>query len=179
MARRKSNLAEDTGIEITVTDPEDGEAERMAEAIQIAAETLTGDLRDMILDLLRHEQAKRPWNERPEADQRATIHAVESRVRDAAQAAVETIASHGRTVVHAHIEQAVVKDGIKVVLTCGRSDRNRFPLIDAVGSRIMLVLTDPEEFDGEREPVEVPPDQPELDVAVVHSDTDTARSPFH
>jgi hypothetical protein len=38
----------------------------------IAIKTMTGDLRDRVLTILRYEQDKRPWSDRTEADQRTT-----------------------------------------------------------------------------------------------------------
>lgn len=183
MARKKNGSTE-TEVEV-VTIHEDDEAERDAEARELAVETLTGDLRDSILDTLRFEQSKRPWHERSEADQRDTVHRIEARSRDLIGKAVDLISSHGRTAIRAFIEKAEVKDGIKAVLTCGRSDKFRHLLLDAVGNQVMIVIADPDVFDGEREPVEITPDQGSLAVdpavAVVHSEADdnSARNPLH
>lgn len=190
MSKKKMPIAEiaeaiKDAMAAAVDDTPDDEAERDAQARELAAETMTGDIRDFVLDLLRHEQSKRPWHERSEADQRDTVHRVEARVRDVIGTAVEMMASHGRTTIKAHIEKAEVKDGIKAVVTCGRSDRYRHQLLDAVGSRVMIVIADPDVFDGEREPAPITPDQGALAVdpavAVVHSEADDnhASAPFH
>lgn len=181
--RQKLNADADTAT-VIVAQPDDDDADREQAARGLAVETLTGDLRDRILETLRFEQNKRPWHERSEAEQRDTAHRVESQARDLIGQAVELIASHGRTVIKAHIEKAEVKDGIKAVLTCGRSDKFRHQLLDAVGARVMIVIADPDVFDGEREPVEITPDQGALAVdpavAVVHSEADDNHTaPFH
>jgi glutamate 5-kinase len=148
--------------------------------IDIAAETLTGDMRDFMLDRLRHEQNKRPWHERSEAEQRDTVHQVESACREMARKAVEIIAAGGLRTIKATIEQVTVKDGIKATLTMSKFDENRHNLIDATGSTVLIVVADPEDFTGERAPVEIKPDNPglPLDVHVVHS-TEEAEAPFH
>lgn len=148
--------------------------------VELASETLTGDLRDFILDRLRHEQSKRPWHERSEADQRDTVHQVESAVRDVVRRAVEIIAAGGLKTIKATIEQVTVKDGIKATLTMSKFDEHRHNLIDATGATVLVVVADPSDFTGEREPVEIKPDQAELvaETLVVHSEADGA-SPFH
>lgn len=146
--------------------------------LELAAETLTGDLRDFILDRLRHEQNKRPWHERSEAEQRDTVHQVETAVRHAVTRAVEIIAAGGLRTIKATIEQVTVKDGIKATLTMSKFDENRHNLIDATGSTVLLVVADPEDFTGERAEVEIKPDNPglPLHVEVLHSEM--AEAPF-
>lgn len=172
-----------TVIEALTTAEDIDEAERVAEAADMAAETMTGDIRDFILDRLRHEQSKRPWHERSEADQRMVVYEVEAAVREHVRTAVEIMAGHGRRTIRATVESVTVKGGYKAVLTTSRSDENRHALSDAVGYAVLLVIADPEEFTGERAPAEIVPDQANMlpaDVAVVHSDPDGASgNPLH
>lgn len=128
--------------------------------LDIAAETLTGDLRDLVLDTLRYEQDKRPWNFRSEADQRETASRIERAAHDWARKAVELLAAGGKRTIRATIEQVVVKDGIKAVLTMSKFDELRHNLIDAQGSAVLIVVADSEAFEGERAPVDIKPDQP-------------------
>lgn len=149
--------------------------------IDIAAETLPGDLRDFILDRLRHEQNKRPWHERSEAEQRDTVHQVETAVRHAVRQAVEIIAAGGLRTIRATLDQVTVKEGIKGTVTLSKHDEHRHTLVDAVGSTVLIVVADPDDFTGEREAVDIKPDQTEmLDKAgVVHSTEDErAEAPF-
>lgn len=157
---------------LTDTPPDD--------VVSIAVETLTGDMRDFILDRLRHEQSKRPWHERSEADQRDTVHQVETAVQRVVRTAVELIAAQGLRTIKATLEQVTVKDGIKATLTMSKFDEERHTLIDATGATVLVVVADPEQFTGERAPVEIKPDQPEFSagVPVVHSEPDGA-SPFN
>ena len=53
-----------------------------AATLALATETLTGDIRDFILDRLRHEQDRRPWHQRSETEQRDTVHRRVRRARD-------------------------------------------------------------------------------------------------
>ena len=146
-----------------------------------AVETLTGDTRDFILDRLRHEQSKAPWHQRSEADQRDTVHQVEAHVQAMVKRAVELIAAQGRRSIRATLEQVTIKDGIKATVSLSKFDEQRHSLVDAQGASILIVVADPEEFQGERAPAEITPDQGKLpvDAAVVHSAADGADAPFH
>ena len=133
--------------------------------LDLAAETLTGDLRDLILDTLRNEQDKRPWFERSEVQQREAASRIEQATHAWVRKAVELIAAGGRHTIKATIEQVVVKDGIKAVLTMSKFDKLWHNLVDAQGSAVLIVVADSEEFEGERKPVEIRPDQPNLPMA--------------
>ena len=150
----------------------------LADTVDVAVETLSGDVRDFILDRLKHEQNKRPWHERSEAEQRDTVHAVEAHVTGLLRQAVELIAAQGRRTIRATLEAVTIKDGIKATVSLSKFDPQRHSLSDAQGASILIVVADPEEFQGERGPVEITPDQATLgvDAGVVHSGTDT---PFH
>ena len=147
------------------------------EAIDLATETLTGDVRDFILNRLRHEQNKQPWHMRSEADQRDTVHQVESAVRDVVSRAVELIAARGQKAIKATLTQVTFKDGIKATIELSKHDECRHALADATGGRIVIFVADPEEFEGERAEVEITPDQGDLErVGVVHSSEDADRA---
>lgn len=179
MAKKKNGAAtasaEPTSAEETLASEDEVEATAQ---INLAAETLTGDVRDFILDRLHHELDKRPWTERSENEQRRTVSDVEVCARHLVRRAVEVISAKGNRVIKATIESVTVKEGIKAVLTMSKFDEHRHNLIDATGSAILIVVADPEEFTGERAPVTIKPDQPELlgeAAMVVHSEADGAE----
>lgn len=159
---------------VDATEQEEAAAALMEETIEIATATLTGDVRDKFLDMLRFQQDKRPWNQRSEQDQRQTVHTVETLVHDLVRRSVELIAAQGRRTVKAVVEQVTIKDGIKAVLTLSRHDEQRHALADATGHTVLLVVADPDEYIGERAPAKINPDQPELmaTAGVVHSAPD-------
>jgi hypothetical protein len=175
MARKPKNAPADTAI----TDDGIDEIEQAA-AVSVAADTLSGDLRDFILDRLRHEQSKQPWHMRSEDDQRDTVHTVEAAVREVVTKAVTVIASAGRRTIAATLEQVTVKDGIVGKLVMSKHDALRHALFDAVGSRVLIVVADAEEFEGEKAPVDITPDQGDIErVSVLHSTDDERETPFH
>jgi hypothetical protein len=176
MARKPASRKNGAHIEPPTPEPID------ASPIEMAVDTLSGDMRDFILDRLRHEQNKRPWHERSEAEQRDTIHAVEAHVQSAIRQAVELIAAQGLKTMRATLEQVVVKDGLKATLTMSKHDESRHQLLDSTGATVLVVVADPEEFTGERAPVAVKPDQSTMlgdNVMAQHSEPNGHTAPFN
>lgn len=150
-----------------------GPEEDMTGAIDLAAETLTGDVRDWLLSRLRNSQDQRAWSDRSEYDQRTTIAEADSAARHLVREAVHIIAAAGRRTILATVESVVFKDGIKATLTASKHDENRHELADAAGSSVLLVVADVAEFSGERAPVAIKPDQATMigeDGMAVHSE---------
>jgi hypothetical protein len=169
MSRRSKSAQTEAAAQAAIDAAEDHEDYDLGAAMDFAADTLTGDMRDMFLAMLRFDQDKRPWCDRPEAKQREIIHHVDEHCRDIVTQAVTIIAAHGRRTIKAQIEQITVKDGIKAVLSLSKFDQNRHNLIDAQGSTVLIVIADAEQFVGERAEVPIKPDQPILALAL-HSD---------
>lgn len=146
----------------------------------IAVKTMTGDLRDMILDTLRHEQNKRPWHERSEAEQRDTVNRVEQVVTGAITKCVDIIMMSGNRTILAVLEQIVIKDAIVGKIVVSKHDAMRHLLADATGQRILISIASADEFTGERAPVEIRPDQGDLEQlarsGAVHSEADDNHS---
>lgn len=180
MARPRKNANGSNGANGAASTSADEAAERARQALDeaerervfdMATTTLTGDLRDFILDRLRHEQNKQPWHMRSEADQRFTVNDVETAVRYAVARAVEIIAAKGQNAIKATLTQVTFKEGIKASIELSSSEPMRHVLADATGGKIVIFVADPEQFDGERAPAEVIPDQGDLvNVLAVHSD---------
>jgi hypothetical protein len=142
----------------------------------IAIKTMTGDLRDRVLTILRYEQDKRPWSDRTEADQRATVHTIEATIQDLVASAVQLIAASGLPTIKATLDQIVVKDGLKLVLQMPKSHEQRLQIMDAVGGTVLLVVADASEFMGERAPVAIKPDQGDIEAALVEHSGDERES---
>ncbi len=149
-------------------------AERAAQAKTDAAGRLVSNLRQLILDRLAWEQDKRPWNQRSESEQRATATAVEESVQIEIVAAVETIAAAGQPAIVTTLESLTVKDGVKAVLTLSKHDPAMMHLINAVGGRIIIVVSDAEKFNAGTEPVKITPDQIDIEHVLAESSSDAA-----
>lgn len=132
------------------------------DAETIAKKTLTGDLRDFILDRLKHEQNGQPWNKRKEHEQRAVIFEVEAAVKHAVNKAVDIIAADGRKVLRGSLAKVAVKDGIKAEIVLSQSDPMRHEFIDHQGQTVLISLATPEDFEGQRAPAKISPDQGDI-----------------
>ena len=60
------------------------------------------------------------------------------------------------------LEQLAVKAGVKAVLRFGRTEDTLLGLGMRVGATAIVILADDEPCTGQRAPVEIPPDDPEL-----------------
>lgn len=140
------------------------EAEDKTPFVTLAADTLMGDLRDFILDRLKHEHNPLPWQMRGEVDQADTIARVESALRTWVYRAVTLIAAGGQRAARGSLIKFVVKDGIQMQINLAASDSLRHELADHVGNSVMIIIADAEQFQGERSAVPVTPDQKRLPV---------------
>lgn len=107
------------------------EAQHRERVAAIARETMTGDLRDCILDFLKHNNNPLPWNVQGEGAQRDTVEKVTKAVQTAVEKCVLLIASDARPTIVANLKKVTVADEIKAVVTLGKGDPQRHNLIDA------------------------------------------------
>ena len=130
------------------------------EAIAIAAETMTGDLMQCLIDELKG--APKVWQEMPEHQQQDVIYRAQERVQAVIKEAVQIIASANRPTIVATVESVTVKDGIKAVVTLPKSDAQRHELIDAAGMAVLLIVGGASGYYGGADQVRPDPDQPAL-----------------
>jgi hypothetical protein len=131
-------------------------------ALKLARETMTGDLRDCLLDFMKHDKEVLPWNMLSEEKQRDKIEKVTRAVTMATEKAVGIIAADGKTTIKATLEKITIKDGIKAEFSLSQFDTQRHALIDAQGSVIHLVVADKEAYEGERKAAKPDPNQRNL-----------------
>lgn len=164
----------DKTVELAREDVEELDNEAEIETQAVAAKTATGDMRDLILNTLRYEQDKRPWNQRSESEQRATASRVEASCTEFVTKLIEIMAAAGRRTITCTLSKATVKDNIQATIEIAKHDPLRHLLIDSINSRVLIVVADPSEYQGEREPAPITPDQGDLvkDAMVVHSTAD-------
>lgn len=143
-----------------VDQPEQSESERLDEiSLKVARETLTGDIRDVILNDMKERKTSLPWSMRTEAEQEAVIDQITRLAESIVERAVKIVAAGGRKTISATLKKVTVQDGIQAVLELSKTDQQRHELIDATGTPIMIVVADPAAFTGECEPVFPSPDQ--------------------
>jgi len=137
--------------------------EEMRQAVEkLARETMTGDLRDCLLDFLKHDKNPLPWDMRTEEGQREAVAKVEAAVNLAVEKAVRIIASDGRATIEAELDQVTTKDSIKATLIIKRDHYLRHDLNDSVKQTVLLVVGGSDPYFGQRKPVTIKPDEPHL-----------------
>lgn len=140
------------------------EIEMMEQAsLQVAAQTLTGDIRDFILEEIKHHHHERPWDQRPEQDQRDLVDRIESAVTLFTKQCVETIEAGGRTIIDGEIKQLTIKDGIKTLIHVSERHPYRHELMDSNNSRVMIVLSKFRQYEGQKAPVRITKDQADIE----------------
>ena len=128
------------------------------ETINVAKETLTGDLRDFIIDRERH--FSKTWQQMTEDEQQQEIDCATTFSKNIIEKAVHIIASEGREVVEAEIGKIVVDKGIKAEIRVSAAYADT--LISAQGLPVLIVTNGSSEFTGERGKCEPDPQEPEF-----------------
>jgi hypothetical protein len=77
---------------------------------------MAGQMRDIMLDTLKHRASTLPWNMWKEDEQQDFIDRVNAVVEEATKQAVEIICADGRPTIACNVEQFTVKDGVKIVV---------------------------------------------------------------
>lgn len=129
-------------------------------AVDLAAQTLTGDIRDFLLD--RVKALGKPWVAMTEDEQSDQIHAAKEAAERIVRKACEIIASGGKKAMIGTLESVTVKDGVKAVVKLSKTDEQRHNLIDAQGHAVSVIFADAQPFTGERAPAEPTPSQGSL-----------------
>lgn len=122
-------------------------------------DTLRGDIRDAMLNRIRH--MKTSWALCTEAEQAEIANGLELAAKNLVRGVVRQLTAHEFP--HAVVTLGEVKiggsKGIEAKLTCQNIELNRNVLGDHVGQMVQVVMIDSEKFMGERSPADVEPDQ--------------------
>ena len=120
--------------------------------LELARETMKGQLRDLVLDHMMHEKKNSlPWNLWPEDQQHDLIQRVEMSIGNAIENAVQIIARDGKQAVPCTIEQIVLKDGMKLVLTTPNLESSRVTLGGQVGQLVLITVAEDAAYQGGQE----------------------------
>lgn len=135
----------------------------LANAVALAEETLTGDVRDVLLTHIRTMQD--PWSKMSEEAQQDKIDAIEACAEDIVRRAVAIISRRGFEVIHVNIADFTVKGGeVKGKFGALVSEQNVVSLSDHQGKSALIVLTDYSDYFGEKAPAVADADQPDLPI---------------
>lgn len=130
--------------------------------VDIAKKTMTGDLRDQILQIVQTMQ--KPWQQLSEGEQTLLVNNVDQRVGHIVSKVVDIISADGRKTIIGNLVSITVKDGFKATISLPKDSELSHDLIDAQGSLVALVVADREVYKGEQSPAKIDKDQKELPV---------------
>lgn len=125
------------------------------------ANTLYGDIRDLLLQEIRDGQSK-PWTDRPEVEQWDVIERVDKFSTNLIRKVCAAVAEAEFASIRVLIDSFTVKKGLKIVLTASDTKEAVDALIAGKGA--FLVFADPEAYMKARAALGPAPDQPTLDL---------------
>jgi hypothetical protein len=127
-------------------------------------ETLMGDVRDVMLGRIR--TTRKPWEQMTEAEQTDLANGIDLAARDIVRRSVRLLARHEWPHVVATLEEIKIggKNGVDIKMTCPNHSSHREVLGDHVKTMVQIVMVDSDQFMGQRAPVDIRPDQPDLPI---------------
>ena len=131
-------------------------------AKHLQAETLTGDIRDLLLTHIRSMET--PWSKLSERQQQAKIDAITNGAETLVRAAVRLVAHQGFPHLTVSTGKWAVKDGIKLEVVSSAAVDNITKLAEHGSGAAILVLAEASEFFGERQKAKAAKDQPDLPI---------------
>jgi hypothetical protein len=113
-------------------------------AIEVASETMLGDLTKFVLEEIR--AIPDVWQKLPEMKMQIVIDRVEKRCRKMIDEMVRLVSTGDAPSIVATLESVTMKDELKATLKMSRGAERRHELVDAQGSQVLVVM--PRAFDG-------------------------------
>lgn len=131
-------------------------------AIELAKGTLLGDMRDGIIEQLRTYPES--WGKLTEAQQKFMAQGIEDRCRRTIEMAVKILAADDRVTIAVQLEQVTFKpkgSDAKIAFL-GLSRELKHALVDAQGSRVLIVVADATAYMGARRKPRIDKQEPAL-----------------
>jgi len=130
------------------------------ETIELSSETLSGDLRDVMLTHIR--AMENPWSKLSERDQEDKIWAITNACETIVRRAVSMIAADGREVINVEVPKFTVKDKIVMEVVASVTTPSIEHLADNRGRAALLMFVSAADYVGEKTEAKADPDQPDL-----------------
>lgn len=140
------------------------------DALDLAADTLHGDLRDAVLTHIRSMET--PWSKMSEQAQGDKIYAVNNACERLVRRAVAIVASNGHAPMFGRIAKFTVKDEIKAELVAPSSVGNIEMIAENIGQPAIIIFASPEAFMGQKAEAKPDKDQPALPGTDADGDSD-------
>ncbi len=108
---------------------------------QIHLDSIKGDVRDWLLDRLKHDHSALPWNLRGEAEQTRTIDQADAKAEELVKRVVELVMSEGRPAIVATLKQTKRKgEVIAGEVQFPASEELRHAFLDATSKEVLVVM---------------------------------------
>ncbi len=132
------------------------------ETIELSGETLSGDLRDVMLTHIRAMET--PWSKLSERDQEDKIYAITNACETIVRRAVSMIAADGREVIHVEVPKFTVKDKIVMEVVSSVTTPSIEHLADNRGRPALLMFVAAADYIGQKAEAKADPDEPGLPI---------------
>jgi len=123
-------------------------------------ETLTGDIRDVLLTHVRGME--KPWSMHSEDEQREKVYAMTEAAGSLVRRAVQTIAHRGFPHITVNLGKFTVDKGVKIEVGAAHTVENIEKLAVHGKGMAVMVLCEASAFFGEQQPAAVDKDEPGL-----------------
>ena len=130
--------------------------------VEMQAETLSGDVRDQFLDVIRG--LDEPWTQLSEHQQKRIISNVDLLSRKVVRGSVDIVAHTGFEHMLVTTGEWTVKDGIKLKVNASGSVEDITKLAEHGGGSAILVFADAGDYFGARAEALADKDQPDLPI---------------
>ncbi len=130
------------------------------ETLELQAETLSGDIRDMLLTHIRSMET--PWSKLSERQQQDKIDAAAAAGRDLVRNAVKLVAHRGFAHMPITLKDWTVKDGIQLKVTALDTVEEITKLAEHKSGSALIVFASSSAFLNARSEPEPDPDEPEM-----------------
>lgn len=142
---------------IEITDEETGET------FGLNIGMLVSDIRDALMSKRRDQIMATTWKNLSEEQQQDEIVHLTNLAEDLVAAVVDMVASAGREVIHAKLDNFKIKDGMITVTSKGSADDGALLALNSVGTKnLKIIVANAEQFDVQREDMTPDPDQPSM-----------------
>ena len=125
--------------------------------VELASETLRGDIRDRLIDWFKAQP--KAWPFMSEREQKDLADAIDRFSYGLIRSAAKIIAAGERPTIVARLVEYKEKDGVEAKLKLASTGEVVAQLHEACGQDVLLVATGAEDFNGQRGDPEIDPDQ--------------------
>lgn len=143
-----------------MSEPEEESPEIVNPLVELAADTLRGDMRDSFLSWFKAQPKN--WSAMSEQEQRALADAADRYSGTIIKQACQIIAAGERPCIVAKLTEYKEKDGVEAKLKLPSKGEVISALHEACGREVLVVTSGEEEFQGETAPAEIDADQPKF-----------------